>query len=462
MLTIHNSLSGEKEVFKPIHPNKINMYVCGVTVYDFCHLGHARMLVAFDTVLRYLRFSGYEVNYIRNITDIDDKIIKRAQENNESVKELTTRFIEAAHEDEGALNILPPDHEPLATDHMPQMITMIQQLIDKGAAYVADNGDVYYDVKAFKDYGKLANKDIESLQIGVRIDPNDAKLNPLDFVLWKMAKPGEPSWESPWGAGRPGWHIECSAMSTQCLGNHFDIHGGGHDLKFPHHENEIAQSEAATGETFVNYWMHNGFVQVNKEKMSKSLGNFFTIRDVLKEYRAEVVRYLLVASHYRSPIHYSDEALDVAEGSLGRLYTSLRDFDEVEVDDAVGKEFQQQFSEAMDDDFNTPQALAVLFNISHEINRIKTENPDTAAKLGARLRQLGQVLGIMQTTPEVFLQKASESLDVDAIEQLILDRKQARADKDWIRADEIRETLSAMGVTLEDNAEGTSWRSSNS
>jgi cysteinyl-tRNA synthetase len=458
MLTLYNSLTNQKEVFKSITPGEIKLYVCGVTVYDYCHLGHARMLVAFDCIVRYLRFRGYKVTYVRNLTDIDDKIIQRAAENNESIESLTERFIIAAHEDEQALGILPPDVEPKATEYMAQMIGLIEQLIKKDMAYVANNGDVYYAVNRFANYGKLANKDLDSLQVGARVEANDAKQHPLDFVLWKSAKPGEPSWFSPWGQGRPGWHIECSAMSLDCLGAHFDIHGGGHDLKFPHHENEIAQSQAATGEGFVNYWLHNGFVQINKEKMSKSLGNFFTIREILQQEKPEVLRYLLVASQYRSPIHYSDESLATAQGALERLYTALRDLPVVPLAQDVGMEYQERFMTAMDDDFNTPEALAVLFDIGHEINRIKNQDAPLAAKLGARLRELASVLGLLQSDANAFLQSGKTSQETTNIEDLITARNTARAEKNWAKADEIRDQLAGMGIVIEDSGDKTSWR----
>jgi cysteinyl-tRNA synthetase len=456
MLKIYNSLSKTKEEFKPIRPNKIGMYVCGITVYDYCHIGHARMLVAFDVIVRYLRARGYEVNYVRNITDIDDKIIKRAQEKNLPFTEITAKYIKAMREDEQALNILPPDQEPLATDHMPEIIHMIQVLIDNKNAYIAENGDVYYSVNSFAKYGHLAHKDLEGLRVGARVEVTDAKQDPLDFVLWKLAKPEEPQWDSPWGAGRPGWHIECSAMSIECLGNHFDIHGGGFDLQFPHHENEIAQSEGATKEKFVNLWIHSGFVVVNKEKMSKSLGNFFTIREVLEKYPAEVVRYFLLSSHYRSHINYSQESLEFATSALERFYTALRDLPQVAAPE--NSEQELRFHATMDDDFNTPEAIAVMFEITREINRLRDTDISKAATLGALLRKFGNVLGILQQDPQTFLQGNAATINTQEVEKLIAERNQARVDKDWAKADSIRDTLLSNGVSLEDKAGVTLWR----
>ena len=460
MIQIYNTLTRSKEALAPIRAGEIRMYVCGMTVYDYCHLGHARVLVAFDVVVRYLRSLGYDVTYVRNITDIDDKIINRANENGELVGALTKRFIDAMHEDERALLVLPPDREPRATDTIDEIIAMVSTLIEKGYAYVGDNKDVYYDVSRFEPYGLLSDKRTEDLRAGARVEVDEAKHDPLDFVLWKAAKPGEPSWDSPWGSGRPGWHIECSAMSSSCLGNHFDIHGGGMDLMFPHHENEIAQSQAATGEKFVNLWMHNGFVRVDEEKMSKSLGNFFTVREVLSRYRSEVVRYFLVASHYRSPLNYADQQLDNAQASLTRLYTALRGL-EVSKPDRED-EYLTRFCEAMDDDFNTPEALAVLFELAHEINRLRAGAPANANRLGARLKALGDVLGLLQGDPEAFLQAlgidSGGELDRASIEAKIRARDDARADKDWAAADRIRDELKHLGVVLEDGADGTTWR----
>lgn len=456
MLKIYNTLARAKQEFIPKQPGKVGMYVCGMTVYDYCHIGHARVMVVFDTVARYLRHSGYELTYVRNITDIDDKIIQRANERGEAFTALTERFITAMHEDEQALAVLPPDIEPRATQSIDNIIQMIADLIAKQFAYVGTNGDVFYAVSRFAEYGKLSGKNLEDLQAGERVDIDNAKRDPLDFVLWKMAKPGEPFWPSPWGAGRPGWHIECSAMSTCCLGNHFDIHGGGMDLQFPHHENEIAQSEAATGTTFVNYWMHNGFVRVNEEKMSKSLGNFFTVREVLKQYRPEVIRFFILSSHYRSPLNYSDEQLDDAGVALTRLYTALRG---VEVlDGAIDDSYLQRFQQAMDDDFNTPVALAVLFDLARELN--KTEQK---AVLASTLKALAALLGLLQADPEQFLQGGvTDGVAEAEIEQLIEARKIAKANKDWAQADSIRDQLKAQGVVLEDIAGGnTSWRREN-
>jgi cysteinyl-tRNA synthetase len=456
MLRIYNSLSKQKEEFKPLIPGKIGLYVCGMTVYDYCHLGHGRLLVAFDGIVRYLRWRGYEVTYVRNITDIDDKIINRANERQEPIDALTATFIEAMHDDERALAVLPPDHEPRATQHIDTMLAMIKTLIDKGFAYVAANGDVYYDVSRFVTYGQLAQKDLAGQEAGARIGVVDVKRNPLDFVLWKLAKPGEPHWSSPWGEGRPGWHIECSAMSTHCLGNHFDIHGGGFDLQFPHHENEIAQSEAATGEKFSNTWMHIGFLQINREKMSKSLGNFFTVREVLKEYAPEVVRYFLISSHYRSQLNYSTDNLQTAHAALVRFYQCLRDLPVAVA--PTQSEFIDRFQAAMDDDFNTPQALAVLFDLARQINTLRDSDVTQAAQLGALLKSLGNIFGILQQTPEDFLQQGLSPELRSKIEALIAERLTARAQKNWARSDEIRNELQQLGVAIEDGPEGTVWR----
>ncbi len=457
-MLIYNTLTKQKEVFTPIEPNKVRLYVCGMTVYDLCHVGHARVMVVFDTVVRYLRAQGYEVTYVRNITDIDDKIIQRANENGEDVQQLTRRFIQEMHQDEQALGVLPPDHEPCATHSMADIIHMIQQLTEKGYAYQAHNGDVYYAVSKFEHYGKLSGKKLEDLRAGERVDIDRAKQDPLDFVLWKSAKPDEPSWESPWGKGRPGWHIECSAMSTCCLGNHFDIHGGGMDLQFPHHENEIAQSEAATGEKFVNLWMHNGFVRINEEKMSKSLGNFFTVREVLARYQPEVMRYFILTSHYRSPLNYSDQQLDTAKQALDRLYTALRG---LTLSDTVcdNQQYAERFNTAMDDDFNTPEALAVLFDLAKEINRLDAENNEIeASNLANELRRLSSMLGLLQTNPEQHFQGETQSLSVEQIETLIAARQTARQNKDFQEADRVRDELKSHGIVLEDSAQGTTWK----
>jgi len=457
VLTIYNTLTKTKEPFKPLDGNNVRMYVCGMTVYDYCHLGHGRSMVAFDLATRWLRKSGYNLTYVRNITDIDDKIINRANENGETFDALTARMIDAMHEDERRLNILPPDQEPRATDHIAGMHAMIQTLIDKGYAYAPGNGDVYYRVGKFVGYGKLSRKKIEDLRIGARIEVGEAKQDPLDFVLWKGVKPGEPSWESPWGPGRPGWHIECSVMSTCCLGESFDIHGGGSDLEFPHHENEIAQSEAATGKPYANAWMHCGMIRINGEKMSKSLNNFFTIRDVLEKYHPEVVRYLLVASHYRSAINYSEDSLRDAKGALERFYHALRGLPRVPA--SGGDAFVKRFTAAMNDDFGTPEACAVLFDLVREINRLRESDVSAAAGLAGRLRELGDVLGVLQLEADDFLRAGAEGkVDAAQVEGLIQARLQARADKNWGESDRIRDQLTAMGVVLEDSKGGTTWR----
>ena len=458
-IKLHNTLSGKKEEFVPIEPSKVRMYVCGMTVYDYCHIGHARVMVGFDVITRFLRHAGYDVTYIRNITDVDDKIFNRANENGEAFDALTARFIDAMHEDERALMVLPPDQEPRATEHMSNIIKMTQVLIDKGFAYAANNGDVYYRVKKFDGYGKLSKKNIEDLQSGARVDIEELKEDPLDFALWKAAKDGEASWDSPWGKGRPGWHIECSAMSTCCLGNTFDIHGGGPDLKFPHHENEIAQSEAATGETYVNYWMHAGAVRVNKEKMSKSLGNFFTIREVLEKYAPEVVRYFLISSQYRSQVDYSESSLTESQSALDRMYQSLRGLDVCESE--VDQGYLDRFNNAMADDFNTPEALAVMFDLVKALNSSRDTDSDAANAFAYTLKYLGGVLGLLQADPEDYFKQApaqEDGLSEDEIEALILQRTQARADKNWAESDRIRDELAEKGVVLDDSKGGTSWR----
>ncbi len=454
MLVVYNSLTRSKEAFTPIVPGQVRMYVCGMTVYDYCHLGHARVLVVFDMITRWLRTSGYQVTYVRNITDIDDKIIRRAQENGIPYSALTERFIQAMHEDERALNVLPPDHEPRATEYVGRMLDMIQALIDRGHAYPADNGDVYYAVRSFPAYGQLSGKSLEELIAGERVEVDPHKRDPLDFVLWKAAKPGEPAWPSPWGPGRPGWHIECSAMGSHLLGPHFDIHGGGQDLQFPHHENEIAQSEGAHGCKFVNYWLHNGFVRVDDEKMSKSLGNFFTIREVLAKYDAEVVRFFILRAHYRSPLNYSDQHLDDARAALTRLYTALRGLNPETAPIDWSAPYPARFKAAMDDDFNTPEAIAVLFELASELNR--TRSPAQAGELKA----LGGVLGLLGRAPEEFLQSGQTVADYppERIEALIQERLAARKARDFQRADAIRAELKAAGILLEDTPQGTTWR----
>ena len=458
MLNIHNTLSRSKEVFTPIEPGKVRMYVCGMTVYDYCHLGHARVMVVFDMVARWLRASGYEVTYVRNITDIDDKIIRRAGENGESIRSLTDRFIVAMHEDADALGVLRPDHEPRATEYVAQMQQIIDKLQANGLAYVAANRDVCYSVRKFKGYGRLSGKSLDELRAGERVDVAADKQDPLDFVLWKHAREDEPDevkWDSPWGCGRPGWHIECSAMSSQLLGDHFDIHGGGQDLQFPHHENEIAQSEGAHGHAFVNYWMHNGFVRVDDEKMSKSLGNFFTIRDVLKQYDPEVVRFFILRAHYRSPLNYSDAHLEDARSALTRLYTALKN-----VPPAAGgapdweEPHAQRFRAAMNDDFNTAEAVAVLFELANEVNR------GGDAGLSAQLQALAAVLGLLGREPQAFLQGGSAAADGDlaGIEAQIAARIAAKKAKNYAEADRIRADLLARGIVLEDSAQGTTWR----
>ncbi|HSH86699.1 MAG TPA: cysteine--tRNA ligase [Methylophilus sp.] len=457
MLKLHDTLTRAKQDFKPIQPNKVRMYVCGMTVYDFCHLGHARVMVVFDMVARWFRASGYEVTYVRNITDIDDKIIKRAHENNESIQSLTQRFITAMDEDSAKLGIIRPDIEPRATEHVQGMLDMISKLVEKGFAYQADNGDVFYKVRSFNDYGKLSGKTLDDLRAGERVDVDGHKQDPLDFVLWKSAKPGEPYWESAWGNGRPGWHIECSVMSAEHVGEHFDIHGGGQDLQFPHHENEIAQSEATHGCKMANYWMHNGFVRVDDEKMSKSLGNFFTIREVLEKYDAEVVRFFILRAHYRSPLNYSDKHLDDAKASLTRLYTALRGFEMEDSDiETSAIDWQQspaaKFKAAMDDDFNTPEAVAVLFELANDLNKDKSQ------ATAVLLKQLAGIIGLLERDPERFMHGdngASNDLD---IEGLIAARIAAKKAKDFAAADLIRKELADAGIVLEDTPQGTTWR----
>jgi len=460
MLKIYNSIAREKQTFVPIVAGKVSMYVCGMTVYDFCHLGHARVMVVFDMVNRWLRASGLDVTYVRNITDIDDKIIKRANENNESIEALTHRYIQAMDEDSAKLGVMRPDIEPRATTHIVGMVEMISTLIAKGHAYAADNGDVFYSVSSFADYGKLSGKSVDDLRAGERVEIDTHKRDPMDFVLWKAAKPNEPSWDSPWGKGRPGWHIECSVMGACHLGKHFDIHGGGQDLQFPHHENEIAQSEAAHDCTFVNYWMHNGFVRVDDEKMSKSLGNFFTIREVLKKYDAEVVRFFILRAHYRSPLNYSDQHLDDARQALSRLYTALRGIQLAGVEQGGQPEIDWQqpqaarFQAAMDDDFNTPEAFAVLFELVNEVNK------SGAQEAASMLKSLAGILGLLQRQPETFLQGevSADGYTPDKIEQMIALRLDARRTKNFAEADRVRQELIQNGIVLEDSPQGTIWR----
>lgn len=457
MLKIYNTLKREKEEFKPINPNQVGMYVCGVTVYDLCHFGHGRTFVSFDVIARYLRYSGYNLCYVRNITDVDDKIIKRALENNETCDELVDRMIAEMHQDFDALNILRPDVEPRATKHIPEIITMVEKLIHNGHAYVAADGDVMFDVESFQKYGALSRQNLEQLQAGARVEIKSIKKNPMDFVLWKMSKAGEPSWESPWGNGRPGWHIECSAMNSKELGEHFDIHGGGSDLMFPHHENEIAQSCCAHGGDYVNYWLHTGMLTIDKEKMSKSLGNFFSIRHMLGLYDAESLRYFFLTAHYRSLLDYSIDNLDLARSALERLYTALRGCD-VSVEAIGGEHYVEAFKTAMDDDFNTPGALAVLFEIARELNKLKTEDMAKANGLAVRLKELAGVLGLLEQNPDAFLKGDANDDETAEIEALIKQRNEAKAAKNWAVADEVRDKLKAMNIVLEDTPNGTIWR----
>ena len=458
-IQLHNSLTGKKEIFKPIVPGKVSMYVCGITVYDYCHIGHARSQLVFDMISRYLRAIGYQVTYVRNITDIDDKIIRRATENGEDFRELTERFTAAMNKDFTALGMQTPEHEPRATDYMDQIIAMIQALLDRKFAYAAENDDVYYDVSEFKPYGRLSGKKLEDLRAGARVEVDEAKADPPDFVLWKAAKPGEPSWDSPWGKGRPGWHIECSAMSTTCLGNHFDIHGGGMDLKFPHHENEIAQTCGASDAQFANYWLHNGFLQIDEEKMSKSLGNFFTVREVLEKYHPEVVRYFVLNSHYRSPLNYSDKQLDEAKSALDGLYLALRG-NVADGSNTVDQGLVELFHQDMCDDFNTSAAISRLHQLATIVNEAKDET-ERAAYV-AQLVQLGGILGLLQLEPEEYLQsdrnRSGTTIAREKIEALLYERDTARASKDFQRADEIRDELEQNGIIIEDGADGTSWR----
>lgn len=450
MFTIYNTLTRKKEPFVPIEPGKIGFYVCGNTVYDHCHLGHGRSMVCTDVIVRYLRHSGYDVTFVRNITDIDDKIINRANEKGVTIDELTNYFIDEMHGEVKLLGMLSPDIEPRATQYIDDIIAMITSLLEQGYAYQSDNGDVCFEVAKYQLYGKLSNKDVDKLLSGARVNVDATKRSPLDFVLWKKAKHDEPSWASPWGEGRPGWHIECSAMATRELGDTFDIHAGGMDLKFPHHENEIAQSEACTGKPFAKYWLHFGLLQVDSEKMSKSLGNFYTIKDVLSRYKAETVRYFLLSSQYRSPLNYSQETIAYSHKALTRLYNCLKEVPPV--DSKLDQKWLQAFNNAMNDDFNTPEALAVLFQLSHEVHRQKS------GVLAHTLKQLGAIFGILQQTPEEFMQADVDDIEKETIEQLIKERVEAKQSKNYARADEIREQLSNMGIVLEDTADGTSWR----
>ncbi|WP_201594191.1 cysteine--tRNA ligase [Psychrobacter vallis] len=473
-LAIYDSMTGGKRQFVPLKAGQVGMYVCGMTVYDYCHIGHARMMIGFDMAVRWLTQLGYDVNYVRNITDIDDKIIARANENGEEIGALTQRFIDAMHEDFSALGCLSPDAEPRATDHINEMQQMIGTLVTGNYAYAGDNGDVYYAVDSFADYGKLSKRNLDDMQAGSRVDVENNKRNPFDFVLWKAAKPDEPQWASPWGQGRPGWHIECSAMSTKCLGNTFDIHGGGHDLQFPHHENEIAQSEAATGCEYARNWMHVGFINVDGEKMSKSLGNFATIRDVMAKYLPETVRFFLLSSHYRSQVNFSDSALDEAHNSLSRLYNALKlaeqqkeqtlTIDEALINDAYVSATGQDFIKAMNDDFNSSTAISVLFGLARDINKaIKAEDVETAWQLAQQLKALAQVLNILQQPVQQFLQavigeQTDSGLTDAVIDGLITERADAKISKNFARADEIREQLKEAGIELEDSRAGTTWR----
>jgi cysteinyl-tRNA synthetase len=452
MLKIYNTLAREKQQFVALTPGKVRMYVCGMTVYDYCHLGHARVMVVFDVVRRWLRASGFDVTYVRNITDIDDKIIRRAEENGEPVEALTARFIQAMDEDAAALGVEKPDHEPRATQYVEGMLEMIASLERKNLAYRAPDGDVNYAVRRFEGYGKLSGKSLDELRAGERVEVDAAKHDPLDFVLWKHAKAGEPNWDSPWGQGRPGWHIECSAMSTALLGPHFDIHGGGQDLQFPHHENEIAQSEGATGSKFVNYWMHNGFVRVDDEKMSKSLGNFFTVREVLAKYDAEVVRFFIARAHYRSPLNYSDVHLDDARGALTRLYTALKGFDVAPAAVDWNEPHAARFRAAMDDDFGTPEAIAVLFDLATELNKSRSREQ------AVLLKSLGAMLGLLQRDADVFLKGGTDRSEEAWIEEKIAQRNAARKARRFADADAVRAELLARGIALEDTAQGTIWR----
>ncbi|WP_352337671.1 cysteine--tRNA ligase [Psychrobacter sp. 16-MNA-CIBAN-0192] len=473
-LSIYDSLTGRKQIFTPLTAGQVGMYVCGMTVYDYCHIGHARVMVAFDMAVRWMTQLGYQVNYVRNITDIDDKIITRAAENGENIGALTERFIVAMHEDAAALGCLTPNAEPRATDHIDEMQNMIGTLVKGEYAYAADNGDVYYAVDSFADYGKLSKRNLDDMQAGSRVEIENIKRNPFDFVLWKAAKPNEPQWASPWGQGRPGWHIECSAMSTKCLGNTFDIHGGGHDLQFPHHENEIAQSEASTGCEYARNWMHVGFINVDGEKMSKSLGNFFTIRDVMAQYLPETVRFFLLSSHYRSQVNFSDSALDEAHNSLSRLYHALKAAEQLQgqtlsvTDELISEAYSttagQEFIAAMNDDFNSSSAISVLFGLARDINKAaKAEDVAQAWQLAQQLKALAQSLNILQQPVQQFLQALIGDAPIDGfsdtdIDAFIIERADAKTNKNFARADEIRVLLKEAGIELEDSRAGTTWR----
>jgi len=458
MLKIYNTLSNQKEKFQPIDANHVGIYVCGMTVYDLCHMGHARVMVMFDVITRHLRRNFPNVKYVRNITDIDDKIIKRAIENNEGIYSLTNRYIDAMHEDEQSLGVLSPDIEPRATGSIDKMIDMIESLSNKGLAYQGTNGDVFYSVRKFKEYGKLSGKNLDDLMAGARVDVENHKIDPLDFVLWKKAKSDEPSWPSPWGKGRPGWHIECSAMSNHFISNHFDIHGGGMDLTFPHHENEIAQSEGANNCKFVNTWMHVGFVNIDDEKMSKSLNNFFTIRDVLKKYDGEALRYFLISSHYRSPLNYRETNIESAQSALIRLYNAIKGLNHNSVDSELFEvDYETRFNAALNDDFNTPMALSILFEIAKQINIERTINPKKASSLSCQLVKLGNYIGILNHNADEYLKLGSE-LSKSEITKKIDQREAARNSKDFAMSDQIRDELLELGIILEDSANGTTWR----
>ena len=457
MLKIYNTLSNQKEEFQPIDTNNVGIYVCGMTVYDFCHMGHARVLVMFDVITRHLRRSFSSVRYVRNITDIDDKIIARAIENNEDIYSLTNRFIDAMHEDEKALGVLSPDIEPRATESIDKMIDMIESLSKKGLAYQGKNGDVFYSVRKFKNYGKLSGKNLDDLLAGARVDIESNKEDPLDFVLWKKTKSNEPSWSSPWGEGRPGWHIECSAMSNHFISNHFDIHGGGMDLTFPHHENEIAQSEGANNCKFVNTWMHVGFVNIDDEKMSKSLNNFFTIRNVLDKYDGETLRYFLISSHYRSPLNFSETNIESAKSALKRLYNATKGLSKKTDAALLETKYEDRFNAALNDDFNTPIALSILFEIAKQINIERATNLAKANALAKQLIKLGNFIGILEYNAEEYLKQGSELSEAE-ISNKILQRESARNSKDFAMSDQIRDELLALGIILEDSVNGTTWR----